>query len=142
MVKSFINLDKGSLKKKIKMNFNESSKKEYFVNQILVVLKVQGDSFSMEETKRHIYSTLFLDNLLPKSDVDEIYAAFPSDGYGFFDRDSFREKKRTSADLSKFDNVLSDITYALQDSRIINKVSELCSMKSIEPDPKLYAGGL
>lgn len=126
------------------MNFKESIKKEYFVEKIL-----QRLDFSYEEilsqwknpkgtSTRHF----FLDNLLPKSDVEEVYAAFPRNSCGFYNRDSFREKKRTSANLSEFDPVLSDITYALQDLRIINKVSELCSMISIEPDPKLYAGGL
>ena len=126
------------------MNFNESSKKEYFVNKILHSLESSKEEILSQWKRPKGTSTrhFFLDNLLPKSDVDEIYAAFPSDSYDFFDRDSFREKKSTSADLSKFDAVLSDITYAFQDSRIINKVSELCSMKSIEPDPKLYAGGL
>jgi len=79
---------------------------------------------------------------LPESDVEEIYAAFPRNGEGFFDRESFREKKRTSANLSTFNAILSDITYAIQDVRIINKISEICSLKGIEPDPMLYAGGL
>jgi len=34
------------------------------------------------------------------------------------------------------------VTYAIQDSRVVNKISELCSMTNLEPDPKLYAGGL
>jgi len=126
------------------MNVETESKQEYFVNKILQRLDAASEQIiaqwkNPEDTlTRHFY----LDELLPRSDVEEIYAAFPRNGEGFFDRESFREKKRTSANLSDFNAILSDITYAIQDARVVNKVSELCSMKSIEPDPKLYAGGL
>jgi len=126
------------------MNVETESKQEYFVNKILQRLDAASEQIiaqwkNPEDTlTRHFY----LDELLPQSDVEEIYAAFPRNGEGFFDRESFREKKRTSANLSDFNAILSDITYAIQDARVVNKVSELCSMKSIEPDPKLYAGGL
>ena len=126
------------------MNVETESKQEYFVNKILQRLDAASEQIiaqwkNPEDTlTRHFY----LDELLPQSDVEEIYAAFPRNGEGFFDRESFREKKRSSANLSDFNAILSDITYAIQDPRIVNKVSELCSMESIEPDPKLYAGGL
>ena len=126
------------------MNVETESKREYFVNKILQRLDTASEKIiaqwnNPEDTAtRHFY----LDELLPQSDVEDVYAAFPRNGEGFFDRESFREKKRTSANLSDFDAILSDITYAIQDARIVNKVSEICSMKSIEPDPKLYAGGL
>ena len=126
------------------MIVKESSKQEYFVNKVLERLNEEVDDIlsqwnnPIETSTRHFV----IDNLLPQPDVEEIYAAFPRNGDGFFDRESFREKKRTSAALSNFDLVLSDITYAIQDPRIVNKVSELCSMASVESDPKLYAGGL
>lgn len=126
------------------MNVETESKQEYFVNMILQRLDAASEEIiaqwknPVDTSTRHFY----VDELLPQSDVEEIYAAFPRNGKGFFDRENFREKKRTSANLSDFNAILSDITYAIQDTRIVNKVSELCSMKSIEPDPKLYAGGL
>ena len=83
-----------------------------------------------------------VDNLLPMEICEKIYNSFPKDGNGFFNRESFREKKRTSADLSSYDQILSDITYAFQDQRVVELVSNLIGLKHIEPDPKLYAGGL
>jgi len=83
-----------------------------------------------------------IDNLLPQSICDSIYNAFPRDGEGFFSRDSFREKKKTSADLSSYDQILSEITYALQDQKIIDLISNIINFPLLEPDPKLYAGGL
>ena len=126
------------------MNSNESKEKEYFVGLIIKRLEEAREKIidqwenPIDTPTRHFV----LDNLLPNQDVEKIYSAFPRNGDGFFDRESFREKKRTSADLSNFNPILLDITYAMQDSRIVAKVSELCSIESIEPDPKLYAGGL
>ena len=83
-----------------------------------------------------------IDGLLPDEICRKIYAAFPRDGNGFFSRESFREKKRTSANLDAYDSILSDITYAFQDPRIVRQVSTLIGFREIEPDPQLYAGGL
>lgn len=126
------------------MNNISLEKKEYFVCLIIKRLEKASEKIidqwenPIDTPTRHFV----LDNLLPNEDTEKIYSAFPKNGEGFFDRESFREKKRTSADLSNFDPILSDITYAMQDSRVIAKVSELCSIGSIEPDPNLYAGGL
>mgnify|MGYP001368300502 CR=1 FL=1 len=126
------------------MNSYAETKKEYFVNKIIKRLNEDNDEIVSQWKKpidtptRHF----FIDNLLPKIDVEDIYAAFPRDGEGFFSRKSFREKKSTSANLSSFNNVLSDITCAIQDPRVTDRVSELCLMNDIEPDPTLYAGGL
>lgn len=123
---------------------NGSLKKDLFVSKIIKKLNQSYDFISSQwinptGTKtRHFV----LDGLLSKADIDEIYNAFPRDGNGFFDRESFREKKRTSADLSEFDEILSDITYAIQDPRVVNLISEICGIEEIEPDPTLYAGGL
>jgi Rps23 Pro-64 3,4-dihydroxylase Tpa1-like proline 4-hydroxylase len=83
-----------------------------------------------------------IDDLLEPTICQAIYEAFPKDGSGFFNRESFREKKRTSADLSAYNEILSDITYALQDKRVVDLLSTIVGFEKIEPDPKLYAGGL
>jgi Rps23 Pro-64 3,4-dihydroxylase Tpa1-like proline 4-hydroxylase len=64
------------------------------------------------------------------------------DGSGFFSRESFREKKRTSANLDAYDPILADITFAIQDERVVAAVADIAEFEQIEPDPKLYAGGL
>ena len=126
------------------MNENRLSKKEYFVNKIIDRLEEANKEITeqwnhpLDTNTRHF----FLDNLLPKNDVEKIYSAFPTNGEGFFDRETFREKKRTSQSLSDFNLILSDITFAIQDLRVVAKISELCLMDFIEPDPSLYAGGL
>jgi Rps23 Pro-64 3,4-dihydroxylase Tpa1-like proline 4-hydroxylase len=89
-------------------------------------------------TTRHFV----VDDLLPGEVCRAIHTAFPRDGHGFFNRDSFRERKKTSANLDAYDPILTDITYAFQDRAIVDLVAELVGFRDIEPDPKLYAGGL
>jgi Rps23 Pro-64 3,4-dihydroxylase Tpa1-like proline 4-hydroxylase len=83
-----------------------------------------------------------LDDLLPEQVARDIFAAFPRDGDGFFNRESFREKKRTSANLSHYAPILGEITYAIQDREVVDKTAGLVGLTELEPDATLYAGGL
>jgi len=56
--------------------------------------------------------------------------------------DSFRERKYTSKSLDRFDPLIGDITFALQDERVIARVSDLTGLREAVGDPHLYAGGL
>ncbi len=103
----------------------------------LKVLQEQWNNPIGTSTK-HFY----LDNLLPDDVALEIYNAFPKDARGFYNRESFREKKKTSANLADYEKILSDITYAIQDKNIIDLIANITGFSCIEPDPKLYAGGL
>lgn len=84
----------------------------------------------------------FVDDLLPDETCDSVYKAFPGDADGFFNRESFRERKRTSAGLKAYDPILTEVTYAFQDPAIVDLVSKIIGFDQIEPDPNLYAGGL
>lgn len=46
-------------------------------------------------------------------------------GKGFFNQQSFREKKRTSAHLDNYDPIIAAITSAFQDKKIVKKISDL-----------------
>lgn len=83
-----------------------------------------------------------IDGLLTDEMARSIYDAFPRNADGFFDRQSFREKKKTLTDLSDYPQILSAITYAMQHESVVNKVAQLVGMHDIVPDPSLYAGGL
>lgn len=83
-----------------------------------------------------------VDALLPAEVCARIYDAFPGGGEGFVSRVSFREKKRTSANLSAYQPILADITYAFQDQRVVDLIAGLIGFQQVEPDSELYAGGL
>jgi len=89
-------------------------------------------------TTRHFV----IDDFLPEDVAHSIYAAFPKDGDGFYSRESFREKKRTSAHLDQFEPILGEITHAFQAPEVVELVSEIVGFTQIESDPSLYAGGL
>lgn len=120
------------------------NKEEYFVN--LLIKNISNSKKSIQYQWKNPQGTktkfFYIDNLLPNKDVEDIYSAFPRNGEGFFDRESFREKKRTSSDLSQYNSILSDITYAFQNPQVVALISDILGLEMIEPDPKLYAGGL
>jgi Rps23 Pro-64 3,4-dihydroxylase Tpa1-like proline 4-hydroxylase len=82
-----------------------------------------------------------IDDLLPDEIAQKIAAAFPPSGQMRL-LNSFRERKFTSKSLGDFDPVMADITFALQDDRVIAKVAELTGIRDAVGDPHLYAGGL
>ena len=117
--------------------------REQLVNLILERLDRDAEAIKADfaadkgVTARHAA----IDNLLPDEVAERIAAAFPpSDEMRLLD--SFRERKFTSKQLDKFDPLISDITFAFQDERVINKVAELTGIRDAVGDPHLYAGGI
>jgi len=113
---------------------------------LLLLEKIKSSSTSIKKQWENPVETktrhFIIDELLEPTTCQSIYDAFPKDGNGFFNRESFREKKRTSADLNAYDKILADITYAFQDKRLVDLISSIIDFEKVEPDPKLYAGGL
>jgi Rps23 Pro-64 3,4-dihydroxylase Tpa1-like proline 4-hydroxylase len=82
-----------------------------------------------------------LDNLLPEDTARRIHESFPqSDQMRLMD--SFRERKYTSKSFDKFDPLMADITFAVQDPRVVKVVERITGIKDQIPDSSLYAGGL
>lgn len=99
---------------------------------------IKADFASAKDvTARHVA----IDDLLPPEIATRIAAAFPSMTEMRL-MSSFRERKFTSKSLDKFDPLVSDITFAFQDARVIQKVAELTGIRDAVGDPHLYAGGL
>lgn len=89
-------------------------------------------------TTRH----LVLDNVLPEEMARQIASAFPRDGSGFHEMDSFRERKKTLGKLSQSDPVLRSISLAFQNDQVVQLISRITQMPSLEGDRSFYAGGL
>ena len=87
----------------------------------------------------------FVDNLLPDDYVNEVFDAFPSDGIGFVQQHSFREKKLTLAQFSKLEStiqqIFEQITIVFQTPEVISAIGDVLSIQDLEGDPSLYAGG-
>lgn len=83
-----------------------------------------------------------IDDFLPESMAREIGDAFPADCIGFKPRADFRERKRTSVLLDDQAPILKEVTFAFQSPQVISEVGKIAGVEGLEPDPKLYAGGL
>jgi Rps23 Pro-64 3,4-dihydroxylase Tpa1-like proline 4-hydroxylase len=82
-----------------------------------------------------------IDDLLPADIARGFADAFPNVSQMRL-LDSFRERKYTSKSLDKFDPLISDITFAFQDKRVIDTVAAITGTKDAVGDPHLYAGGI
>lgn len=82
-----------------------------------------------------------IDELLPKEWAQQIADAFPAP-QSMRLMDSFREKKYTSKDFDRFNPLLADITFAVQDPRVVTVVERITGIQDQQPDAQLYAGGL
>lgn len=82
-----------------------------------------------------------VDNLLPDDIATDIYARFPSTSSMRL-MASIRERKWTSKQFNQFDSLMADITFAIQDPRVIRLVEEITGIPEQVGDATLYAGGL
>jgi hypothetical protein len=83
-----------------------------------------------------------VDELLPEPDVARIYAQFPRAQAAWFQRQSFRERKKTFAKLDTVDPVIAHITDAFHTAPVLEAVRRVTGIEGLEADPELYAGGI
>jgi Rps23 Pro-64 3,4-dihydroxylase Tpa1-like proline 4-hydroxylase len=117
--------------------------REELVKLILEKLESEAEAIREDFKADKGIKTRFtaIDDFLPEDVARKIFISFP----GFEEMrllDSFREKKYTSKTLEKFNPLISDITFAFQDERVIEKVADLTGITDPHGDPKLYAGGI
>lgn len=82
-----------------------------------------------------------LDDVLPSGAARRIRNAYPA-GNSMRVRKSLRELKYVAAQMDKFDPILEETLFAFQDPRIVALVEEITSLRALEPDELLYAGGI
>lgn len=83
----------------------------------------------------------FIDDVLPEDVALKIRTAFPT-GKSMRTRRSLRELKHVAAQMDAYDPLLEEALYAFQDSRIVELISEITSLRKLRPDDLLYAGGI
>lgn len=82
------------------------------------------------------------DELLPDRTAKAIAAAFPVDGAGFSELDTFRERKLTTNAFDSQPMILAEAAFALQHPTVIAEVERITGMRELQADPTCYAGGL
>lgn len=73
---------------------------------------------------------------MPPDIVHQIFKDFPPASFMRL-MDSFREKKYTSKNFDKFAPLLADITFAIQDPRVIAVVEEITGIMEQLPESRL-----
>lgn len=100
-------------------------------------LRKQFDTSSAIVGVRHVA----VDDLLPLEIAERIHAAFPRPESMRL-MNSFRERKYTSKRFDQFDPLMADVTFAVQDPRVVAVVERITGIAHQLPDAHLYAGGL
>lgn len=96
----------------------------------------------LQNKEKYGIGHVLIDDLLDEEVAKEIYSQFSRDNEAWREMSSFREKKLTSKQFDYFDPLLKDITFAIQDQRVIDLIEEITDLKGLAGDPSLYAGGL
>lgn len=114
---------------------------------ILKILDRLNDNFfylkKQWETDNDCAKYFFVDNLLDEKVANFVYENFPMyKGFKLNQFNSFRERKKTFTKIDYLDEIISNVTDAFHDDRIVKKISEITSINALEADPSLYAGGL
>lgn len=119
--------------------------KEKFVQMICHRLKeVESQAASEFENNKNKFGIGYcsIDDLLPLEYANQIYKKFEPENKFWREMASFREKKLTSKQYDKFDPTLKEITFAIQDPRVISSVEKITGISNQKADEFLYAGGL
>ncbi len=117
--------------------------KEEVIGHILARLGKDAAALTQEFNRERGLPTRFaiIDDLLPDETARAVHKAFPPVEKMRL-LDSFREKKYTSKSLDQFDSIISDVTFAFQDPRVIDAICAVTGQRDPVGDPSLYAGGI
>ena len=133
-----INLKERELKKIEKIEKNELV--DMIVSKLLPLIGKLSKEFQLSGNKVGVRYCV-VDDLLPVELAGKISEVFPALNSMRL-MDSFREKKLTSKNFDVYDSLLGDVTFAIQDRRVIDIIEQITNIKNQVPDPSLYAGGL
>jgi Rps23 Pro-64 3,4-dihydroxylase Tpa1-like proline 4-hydroxylase len=115
--------------------------RQLLADLILEKLIANKDSLKHEFNVHGRINSCFIDELLPAEIATKIYQAFPSKDEMAIHK-SLRENKRIAAQMDLYDPLLEEAVFAFQDERIVQVAEEITGLKEMQPDEKLYAGGI
>lgn len=82
-----------------------------------------------------------IDGLLGDAEQARLAAAFP-DATAMHLRQTFRERKRISAQMDRHDPALADALFAFHEPAVVEQLRDITGKPDLHPDPELYAAGL
>ncbi len=121
------------------VNLNKS--RQEFADQICSRLVACQEDLKRAFRLGDRISSGYVDNLLPETNAQEIYAAFPEPSEMLLLKD-LREYKYVGMQMNRYHPILEEIIYAFQDPRVVQLISEITGIPNLLPDEYLYAGGV
>ena len=109
------------------------------IAELMLARLAQAKDAAAAQFSRERY--FVVDDLLPLEVADRIHRAFPPSSQMRL-RSSLRERKLVLSQMDRCDRLLEEAIYAFQDERVVKAVEAITGLKAIEPDEKLYAGGI
>jgi len=104
------------------------------------------DSSTVEELRNQFASNpviqwFAVDDLLPVDMAHTIRRSFPQPG-DMRERKTLREHKHVAAQMDRHDAQGEEALFAFQEPQVLAVVAQITGLRSLTPDPALYAGGL
>ena len=110
-------------------------------DEILRRMQTDEESLTQKWRESGPIHHFILDDVLPPEIGKRIRQAYPAPE-SMRVRKSLRELKFVAAQMDQYDPILEETLYAFQDQRIVALVEKITTLKALEPDELLYAGGI
>lgn len=115
--------------------------KDILVDQIVSTLETNKQNLKKMFFKKNV-KHFYVDDLIDVNLAKKISDAFPVDKGNLISRKTLRENKTVGIKMSNYDRILSDITYAFHDQKVIDVIASITEMPHMHADNDLYAAGL
>lgn len=110
--------------------------------QLAALIATRLEAEHAHATEQYSRGKYFVvDDLLPEKIAQRVSSAFP-DTSALMLRKSLREMKYVTSQMDRCDPILEESVYAFQDPRILRLVARITGLEGVEPDERLYAGGI
>ena len=122
-----------------------NTEKESLINYIVSSLEQNLEKKTSQWCSNEDFITnyFYIDNLIPDEVAKKIFSEINlvDDKY-WFSRSSFRERKKEFVKLDIGGKILSDITEAFHNQKVIDLITKITKIGGLESDPSLFAGGI
>jgi len=115
--------------------------RELLSSQIFDRLAMEESELRRQWLESGPINHFIVDNLLADDAARAIRDAFPTE-HSMVLKKSLRELKFVAAQMDKYDPLLEKAIYAFQSPNIVSLIERITGIPALEPDERLYAGGI
>lgn len=120
---------------------NTVHKKEGIADLILQRIEPAVDELASQWESSGKIRHVVIDDLLPEALARSIRDAYPAPET-MKTRKTLRELKHVAAQMDRYNPLLEEALFAFQDPRVVRVIARITSLRELEPDASLYAGGI